>query len=79
MPELIEKGKFRSDLYYRLNVVEIEIPCLRERTEDIISLLYFFLNKFNTKYGVVHQFDQKSLECLQNYSWPGNIREMEHL
>lgn len=79
LPRLVEEGKFRGDLYYRLNVIEIEIPPLKERTEDIIPLLYFFLNKFDTKYETSHQFDQACLDILKNYSWPGNIREVEHL
>ncbi len=77
--QLIEEGKFREDLYYRLSVIEVDTPSLRERTEDIIPLLQFFLNKYDSIYKYSHKFDKKCLAILKNYSWPGNIREMEHL
>ncbi|AET67356.1 PAS domain S-box [Desulfosporosinus orientis DSM 765] len=77
--QLIDEGKFREDLYYRLSVIEIDTPPLRERTDDIIPLLQFFLNKFDKTYKYSHKFDQRCINILKNYSWPGNIREMEHL
>jgi transcriptional regulator with PAS, ATPase and Fis domain len=76
---LVKEGKFRNDLYYRLNVIEIELPPLRERHEDIIPLLYYFLNKYDSMYKTCHQFSLESLDILYGYSWPGNIRELEHL
>jgi PAS domain S-box-containing protein len=76
---LVKEGKFRNDLYYRLNVIEIELPPLRERDEDIIPLLYYFLNKYDSMYKTCHQFSLESLDILYGYSWPGNIRELEHL
>ncbi len=79
LPQLIKEGKFREDLYYRLSVVEIEPPPLRERNEDIIPLLEYFLNKHDSHYKYTHKFDPRCLEILKNYSWPGNIREMDHL
>lgn len=79
LPQLIQEGKFREDLYYRLSVVEIDPPPLRERNEDIIPLLHYFLNKYDSQYKYSHEFDQRCLEILTNYSWPGNIREMDHL
>jgi len=77
--QLIEEGKFREDLYYRLSVIEIDTPPLRERTHDIIPLLEFFLNKYDLMYKYSHKFDEQSLAVLKSYNWPGNIREMEHL
>jgi transcriptional regulator with PAS, ATPase and Fis domain len=76
---LVKEGKFREDLYYRLNVVEIDMPPLRERSEDIIPLLYYFLNKYDSFYKTSHQFNPPSLDILSVYPWPGNIRELEHL
>ncbi|MDO0824564.1 sigma-54 interaction domain-containing protein [Desulfosporosinus nitroreducens] len=77
--QLIEEGKFREDLYYRLSVIEIDTPPLRDRSEDIIPLLQFFISKYDLMYKYSHKFDKQTLTILKNYSWPGNIREMEHL
>jgi DNA-binding NtrC family response regulator len=77
---MCEESKFRKDLYYRLNVFPIEIPPLRERSEDIPHLVEGFLkrlNMFNTK--EIHHIDPQVLEAFRNYSWPGNIRELENL
>lgn len=79
LPQLIQEGKFREDLYYRLSVVEIDPPPLRERSEDIIPLLHYFLNKYDSQYKYNHDIDPRCLEILKSYSWPGNIREMDHL
>ena len=79
LAKLVEEKKFRSDLYYRLNVIEVEIPPIRKRTEDIIPLTYHFLNKFEKKYKTIsHQFSQKTLDIMTHYSWPGNVREIQH-
>lgn len=78
LKEMVDKGEFREDLYYRLNVFEIEIPPLRERSEEIIPLINHFLDKFNNKYKVSHQISQGCLNILGDYSWPGNIRELEN-
>lgn len=77
--QLVQEGKFRQDLYYRLSVIEIDTPPLRERNEDIIPLLYHFLKKYDSMYKYSHEFDIQCLDILSNYSWPGNIREMDHL
>jgi len=77
--EAVSKGKFRADLYYRLNVIELEIPPLRDRPDDILPLIYFFLNKYEKKYKTSHKFDQDCLDVLLKYQWPGNIRELEHV
>ncbi|RMF59715.1 MAG: PAS domain-containing protein [Calditrichaeota bacterium] len=77
--EAIETGKFREDLYYRLNVIPIEIPPLRERPEDIPFLIEHFLNKFSTTYKKdIHEIEDAAMELLLCYSWPGNIRELEN-
>lgn len=80
LDKAVEDGKFREDLYYRLNVIPIHIPALRERRTDIILLLNHFLNIFNkNKVKIITGFSQDALSCLNNYSWPGNIRELENL
>ncbi|MBM7648698.1 PAS domain S-box-containing protein [Bacillus ectoiniformans] len=76
---MIEKGDFREDLYYRLNIVPIRIPPLRERKEDIPLLAHHFLNQVNTKYGLNKQLSDDSFVLMKNYSWPGNIREMQNM
>jgi len=77
---LVERGAFREDLYYRLNVVPITLPPLRERDEDIPRLLEHFLDKFNRKLGrEVREVTPAALRALGRYHWPGNIRELENL
>ncbi len=76
----IKKGTFREDLFYRLNVVQINVPSLRERKEDILDLVKYFLKRFNFEFGRnISEIPKKSLEALLNYSWPGNIRELENV
>lgn len=77
LEEAMQAGTFREDLYYRLAVVPIEIPPLRERKEDIPLLLNFFLRKQQAGTGVY--FSDKVVAYLQNYSWPGNVRELENV
>lgn len=77
--EMVAAGTFREDLYYRLNVVHLELPPLRERREDIPLLAELFIRKFNSKYGLtVPGIRPETLAILQAYSWPGNIRELEN-
>ncbi|BFU95644.1 MAG: hypothetical protein NTNFB02_23660 [Nitrospira sp.] len=72
-------GRFRSDLFYRLNVFPIQLPALRERTQDIQLLLSYFVKKFSAAMGKkVESVSAKSMEMLKRYPWPGNIRELEH-
>lgn len=78
MEELVENGKFREDLFYRLNTVSIEVPPLRERKEDIIPLAYHFLNFLNDKYKENKTFDDNILRIFKNYKWPGNIRQLQN-
>ena len=76
----VEKGTFRSDLYYRLNVFPITLPPLRERTEDIPLLTAYFINRIAKKTGkMVNTISKSALNKLSSYQWPGNIRELEHL
>jgi transcriptional regulator with PAS, ATPase and Fis domain len=77
--ERIKEGTFRKDLFYRLNILPMEIPPLRERKEDIIPLLNFYLSKFNQKYGRQHALSKNLMDTLYNYNWDGNIRELENL
>ncbi len=80
LKEEVRKGKFRGDLFYRLNVLPIHIPPLRDRKDDIPLLAQYFLKKFNMKFNKkVKGFSSDSLEVLMNYYWPGNVRELENL
>ena len=76
---MVEEKQFRSDLFYRLNVIPIKIPPLRQRKEDIIPLTLHFLNKFNRKHQVTKIFMPETLRLFQEYSWPGNVRELQNL
>lgn len=76
----VAEGRFRLDLYYRLNVFPITLPSLRERIEDVPALAQHFLNVFNRKAGKkITGFSEKTMKNMMAYSWPGNIRELEHL
>lgn len=77
--ELIKDKTFREDLYYRINVIPLEIPPLRKRREDIIPLAKHFLALFNAKYHTNRYFSQTAYNFFLNYDWPGNIREMKNL
>lgn len=77
--EMVENGSFRKDLYYRLNVIPLVIPPLRDRREDIFVLINYFMKKFNKKFKTDKQLDIESLEILEDYSWPGNVRELENM
>lgn len=79
LTQLIEQGRFREDLYYRLNVVNIEIPALRERRDDIPLLAKHFLDYYSAKNNKIFMdFSQEAMEALINYDWPGNVRELEN-
>lgn len=78
LQDMLKKGEFREDLYYRLNIFEIEIPPLRERQDDIMVLVNFFLERFNDKYQASHRISSRCLDVFHNYSWPGNVRELEN-
>jgi len=79
LEQAIRKGEFRADLYYRLSVVPIHLPPLRERKEDIPLLIDHFLEKYSKRFKrSVPEVSSDALEILQDYSWPGNVRELEH-
>ena len=76
----IAQGKFREDLYYRLNVFPIQSPSLRERSEDIATLAYHFLNKYSKKIGKrIYRIEAAVMQRLETYHWPGNVRELENI
>ncbi len=79
LEEMIKNNLFREDLYYRLNVVPIVIPPLRERKQDIIALLKYYLEFFNYKHGYNKKLDSRVIEVLLEYDWPGNIRQLRNL
>jgi PAS domain S-box-containing protein len=79
LADLVKDKAFREDLFYRLNVIDIHLPPLSERKEDIVPLIYNFLNKFNQKYNENKVISDECLNILIHYSWPGNIRQLENL
>ena len=79
LPQMIEAGEFREDLYYRLNVIHIELPPLRERREDIVELASYFLNRLNSDYKSGISLAPEVRDCFVNYDWPGNIRELDNV
>ena len=79
LEELVKEGKFREDLYYRLNVFSVTIPPLRERPEDIPLLAYYFLKKYTTAMNKkIEDFSPEAMEFLIHHNWPGNVRELEN-
>jgi formate hydrogenlyase transcriptional activator len=77
---LVAEGKFRQDLLYRLNVVPLEVPSLRERAADIPLLVEYFIDRFGKKAGKkFRRIDKRTLKLFQAYSWPGNIRELQNV
>ena len=79
LPELVKRGEFREDLYHRLNVVELHLPPLRERKEDIPALVGFFIQKYNREMGAsVQGVGPMVFEALKAYDWPGNIRQLRN-
>ena len=76
----VKEGRFRTDLYYRLNVFPIVIPPLRERPEDIPPMVWVFVKEFQKRMGKeIETISKKSMESLQSYSWPGNVRELRNV
>ena len=79
LDELVEKGKFREDLYYRLNVLPVFLPPLRERREDIPDLVRYFLDRYSAENGRKSAtINPEALQCLKSYRWPGNVRELQN-
>ncbi|HXG11284.1 MAG TPA: sigma-54 dependent transcriptional regulator [Gemmataceae bacterium] len=78
LEKLVEEGRFRKDLYYRLKVVTIHVPPLRERLDDVAELAHYFLFRFDRELGLdVRAFAAETLQILESYSWPGNVRELQ--
>lgn len=78
LKKMVEEGTFREDLFYRINVITIDIPPLRQRPEDCVTLIKYFIDKFNLKYDVKKRIDCNAMKKLCSYQWPGNIRELEN-
>lgn len=79
LAEAVKSARFREDLFYRLNVINIEIPPLRKRKDDILLLAYHFVRKYNQELGKkVDKISKESIRLLENYSWAGNVRELEN-
>jgi DNA-binding NtrC family response regulator len=76
---MIQKGTFREDLYYRINVLTIHLPVLRERREDIPALIEYFVKKLNGRHGISRQFTPEAIGRLAEYSYPGNVRELRNI
>jgi transcriptional regulator with GAF, ATPase, and Fis domain len=76
----IANGTFREDLYYRLNVFPIQMPSLRERKDDILTLLEYFVQRFSRKLGrTFSKIDKRTVELFRSYDWPGNVRELQNV
>src|SRR5690606_37778674 len=78
LKEMVGRQEFREDLFYRLNVVQIEIPPLRKRPEDIVPLANHFLAKYNSQYAKNKVISPEVYKIFERYSWPGNVRELEN-
>ncbi|HET7578611.1 MAG TPA: sigma 54-interacting transcriptional regulator [Bacillales bacterium] len=79
LEKMVEQGTFREDLFYRINVIPVQVPPLRERTEDVPLLAFHFLQQLNQRYQKNYHFSPDALSLLEVYSWPGNIRELQNL
>src|SRR5579862_5960357 len=79
LQKMVEQGKFREDLWYRLNVVRILLPPLVERRGDVPLLAHYFLKKYNERYHQQAKLTASGLATLENYSWPGNVRQLQHM
>lgn len=78
LEKMLAEGRFRQDLYYRLNVIPIYVPPLRERREDIVPLLAHFIEKKNREFGLSRKFSPRVMDALTDYGWPGNVRELRN-
>jgi DNA-binding NtrC family response regulator len=80
LDQQVRQGQFREDLFYRLNVIPLHLPPLRERRQDIMALVGVFLEKFSRLMGHAHMtISRRALEALEQHAWPGNVRELENL
>jgi len=79
LKKMVAEGEFRQDLFYRLNVVDIHVPNLRDRKEDIPELVGYFIRKFNMQMGLnIIDISPMAMDALKSYDWPGNIRELSN-
>ena len=79
LQKMVEEGKFREDLWFRMNVVRIELPPLRERRGDVVHLAHFFTAKYNERYNRNVKMTESGLKALSDFTWPGNVRQLQHL
>ena len=79
LQKMVDDGKFREDLWFRLNVVRLTMPPLRERRNDVPLLTRYFLNKYNARYNRDVKLTESGLKALKDFTWPGNIRQLQHL
>lgn len=79
LEQMVKRKEFREDLYYRLNIVSVKSPPLRERKEDIPGLINFFVKKLNNRYNFTKQFSPDLIAAFMDYDWPGNVRELENM
>ncbi len=79
LEEEVAQGRFRQDLYYRLNVVVLGVPSLGTRIEDIPLLVRYFVRQFATPASTIRQISKEAISCLSSYDWPGNVRELENV
>ena len=79
LQKMVDESKFREDLWFRLNVVRIVLPPLCERHGDVALLAHFFLRKYNSRYGQDARISESGLKALEQYTWPGNVRQLQHL
>jgi DNA-binding NtrC family response regulator len=79
MQKLVDEGKFREDLWYRLNVVRLTVPPLCERPTDIPLLVHFFLKRYDERYHLDTKITESGLKAMEEYSWPGNVRQLQHM
>ena len=77
--KMVDEGKFREDLWYRLDVVRVSVPALRERTGDVPLLAGAFLKRYNERYGLETRITESGMKALSDYTWPGNVRQLQHM
>ena len=79
LQEMVQNKEFRRDLYFRLNVIPVTVPPLRDRKVEIPFLVDHFVKKFNAKYGFKKRIDERQIKALMNYDWPGNVLSLIHI
>ena len=79
LQKMVEEGKFREDLWFRVNVVRITIPPLRDRRGDVLLLARYFVNKYNLRYNRDVKLTESGVKAMKEYAWPGNVRQLQHL